>query len=484
MPFKDYDQEQQFLLPPSLHDFLPEGHLARVINEVVKELDLRKLYARYSDLGSPAYHPQMMLKVLFYAYALGERSSRVIAHRLKSDLAYMYLSALQCPDFRTICRFRQENLALLKDFFLQIVRLCREMGMLSLGTIALDSTKLKANASSRRTRKSGELEEEMASLDQEIESILRECEERDRLEDEEMGEEGNIYDPPEELQDKEKLRKRLREAKEKILKEKRREINLTDPDSTTMLHRHYGPEPSYNGLVAVEKENGLIVAASLTNNPADCTSFQDLLEEVEGNTGEKPRELLADSGFFSFENLEYLEEKGIEGYMPDQMKESIRKGTRRNRAYFKSEFRYDQERDCYICPEGERLPLKGINRRKGKPDLKVYQCEKGSLCPKKGECTRMKRRLLLRDPREPLMEKMRARLSTLEGRSKYQKRKAIVEPVFGDLKHNRHMGSLLLRGRRKVSGEFLLMCIAHNLRKICRHLRKERVSFRLGMAVA
>jgi len=135
--------------------------------------------------------------------------------------------------------------------------------------------------------------------------------------------------------------------------------------------------------VAVEKENGLIVAASLTNNPADCTSFRDLLEEVQGNTGEKPRELLADSGFFSFENLQYLEEKGIEGYMPDQMKESIRKGTRRNRAYFKSEFRYDQGRDCYICQKGRVCLSNGITHRKGKLDLKVYQCEKGSLCPKR-----------------------------------------------------------------------------------------------------
>jgi len=148
--FKEYNQDQLFLFPPSLHEFLPEDHLARVVNEVVHELDLRGLYGRYSDLGSSAYHPQMMLKVLFYGYAMGERSSRVIAYRLKSDVAYMYLSALQQPDFRTINRFRKDNIDLLHGFFVQIVRVCREMGMVSVGRIVLDSTKLKANASYRQ----------------------------------------------------------------------------------------------------------------------------------------------------------------------------------------------------------------------------------------------------------------------------------------------------------------------------------------------
>ncbi|MGB9834820.1 MAG: transposase [bacterium] len=240
MPFKDYDQEQQFLLPPFLHDFLPEGHLAKVINEVVNELDLSELYSRYSDLGCSAYHPQMMIKVLFYAYAPGERSSRVIAHKLKSDLAYMYLSALQCPDFRTICRFRQENVALLKDFFLQIVRLCREMGMLPLGTIALDSTKLKANASSRRTKRASNLEEEIAAIEKEMESLLEECQEQDKREDELLGKAESPYEVNPELRDREKLKEKLREGKSQ-------EVNLTDEEATTMLHKGYQSQPSYNG---------------------------------------------------------------------------------------------------------------------------------------------------------------------------------------------------------------------------------------------
>jgi transposase len=144
-----------------------------VINEVVGELDLGELYDSYSDLGSSAYHPQMMLKVLFYGYAMGERSSRVIAHRLRSDVAYMYLSAIQQPDFRTINRFRKDNIDVLKGLFIQIVRFCKEMGMVSVGTIAMDGTKLKANASYRRTKKASDLDEDIAIIDEQIESILK-----------------------------------------------------------------------------------------------------------------------------------------------------------------------------------------------------------------------------------------------------------------------------------------------------------------------
>lgn len=136
MSFKEYNQDQSFLLPPSIHDFLPHGHLSHVINEVVNELDLKEIYNRYSDLGCSAYHPQILLKALFYGYAMGERSSRLIAHRLNSYVAYMHLSALQQPDFRTINRFRKDNIGTLKGLFVQIVRLCVEMGMVSVGTIA------------------------------------------------------------------------------------------------------------------------------------------------------------------------------------------------------------------------------------------------------------------------------------------------------------------------------------------------------------
>lgn len=470
MPFKEYNQDQLFLFPPSLHDFLPKDHLARVINEVVDELDLRELYDRYSDLGCTAYHPQLMLKVLFYGYAMGERSSRVISHRLSSDVAYMYLSALQQPDFRTINRFRKDNLEILRGLFVQIVRFCVEMGMVSIGTIAIDGTKLKANASYRRTKRVRDLEEEMTRIDQQIESILRESEEVDQREDEMMGEGGSPYEVPDELRDKERLRERLRGAKEKLLKKGSKEINLTDEEATTMLHLGYRADPSYNGQIAVEERQGVIVAATLSDNPADYEALEELVEQTEENTGDKPLEVLGDSGFSSYENLEYLEGKGIEGYMPDQGMESLRKGSRRHQEFYRSRFRYDKAEDCYICPMGKPLPYRGLLRREGKPDIRIYRGTGCAGCERRGECTKAAYRTISLDPREYLMEKMRVRLETQEGKKKYGKRKWMVEPVFGDMKQNRNYRGVLLRGKMKAMGEFLIMCIAHNLRKIATYL--------------
>jgi transposase len=441
-----------------------------VINEVVDELDLRELCERYSELGCSAYHPQMMLKVLFYGYAMGERSSRLLAQRLKSDVAYMYLAALQQPDFRTLNRFRKENIDLLKGFFVQIVRFCREMGMISVGTIAMDGTKLKANASYRKTKRARELEEEIRAIEEEVEAVLKECEEVDNREDKQMGEDQSPYESPSGLKDKEKLREKLKRAKEKVLAGGLKEINLTDPEATTMLHRGYRAEPSYNGQIAVEESHGVIVAATLTNNPADYEALVALVEETKENTGEKPLEVLGDSGFSSYENLQYLEEREIEGYIPDQRLESLRKGTCQHPEFQRDQFRYHEGEDRYSCPMGKPLPYKGLLKRRRKPDLRIYKGTECVGCKQKAQCTKTDGRTISLDPREFLMQKMRARLETKEGKKKYGKRKYMVEPVFGDMKHNQKMGGLLLRGRIKAKGEFLMMCIAHNLKKAAKYL--------------
>lgn len=470
MSFKEYNQEQPFLLPLSLHDFLPEGHLARVINTVINELDLRELYDRYSDSGCSAYHPQALLKTLFYAYATGERSSRVIAHRLKSDIAYMYLAASQQPDFRTVNRFRKDNAEILKGLFIQVVRLCVGMGITKVGMIAIDGTKLKANASYRKTTKAAELDEQIAEIDRQIEAILRESEATDRREDEQHGSEGNVYEVPEVLADKKELRERLRQAKETLKESGAKEINLTDREAVTMLHKGYRPEPSYNGQIAVDGDSGVIVAAVLTGNPADYSGLVELIEQTEENTGSVPIEVLGDSGFSSYDNLSYLEDRGIDGYIPEQRMESIRKGTYRHPEFHKSRFSYYETTDTYSCPMGQTLAYKATMRRPGHSDIRLYKCEACAECGRKSECTKADYRQISQDAREHLMQRMTEKLKTLEGRRKYGRRKYTVEPVFGDMKYNQNMRVLHLRGRLKATGEFLLMCITHNLRKIAKHL--------------
>lgn len=311
MRFKEYDQNQQFLLPPALQDFIPTEHLARVINEVVEGLDLSELYNRYSDMGCTAYHPQMMLKLLFYGYATGERSSRLVANRTCSDVAYMYLSGMQRPDFRTINRFRKDNIDALKGLFVQIVRLCSARGMVSVGKIAIDGTKLKANASYAKTIKSKDLAGEIAAIEREIAEILRESNETDAQEDREQGEDSSIYEVPAELSDKQKLKEKLETAKKELAQCGHKDINLTDMESRTMLHRGFRPVPSYNGQAAVEEKSGVIVAAEVSDNPADYWGLKAMVEQVEENVGQRPENVLADSGYDSYENLGYLKETRI-----------------------------------------------------------------------------------------------------------------------------------------------------------------------------
>lgn len=471
MSFKEYTQDQPFLLPLSLHDFVEEGHLARVVNDVVNLLDLEALYARYSEFGCSAYHPQMMLKVLFYGYATGERSSRVLAHRLKSDVAYMYLSGCHRPDFRTLNRFRKDNLEVLKSLFVQVVRLCKAMGMLSVGTLCIDGTKLKANAAQRKTKTEASLQEDIQTIEEKMARILSESETVDEDEDAAYGER-SPYEVEEALSAAKTRKEKLKEAKETLAERGEKTINVTDEDARTMVHKGYACEPSYNAFIAVEERHGVIVEAHLSTNASDYDALKPLVDGAEHNTQEACKTLLADSGFSSYENMEYLEKRGTTGYMPDQDMESLNKGTRKNVNFHKSQFVYDKKQDRYLCPMGKPL----LFRQAFSPTKRLYR---GIACPScawRSECTKGKYRHVSQDQREYLQFAMRHRLQTPEGKHLYRKRAYLVEPVFGDLKHNRKCKDLLLRGKFKAYGEFLLMCITYNLRKIATVLRREKSS--------
>lgn len=474
MHFKDYDQNQQFLLPPALQDFIPDEHLARIVNEVVETLDLSELYNRYSDRGCTAYHPQMMLKLLFYGYATGERSSRLLASRAGSDMAYMYLAGMQRPDFRTINRFRKDNIGVLKGLFVQIVRLCGAMGMLSIGKIAIDGTKVKASASYSKTIKGKELADEISAIEREIAGILRESEEIDGKEDHEQGEDSSVYEVPKELGDKQKLKEKLEEAKKKLTASGHKDINLTDSDCRTMIHRGFRPMPSYNGQAAVEERSGVIVAAEVSDNPADYWALKTMVEQTIENTGHKPERVLADSGYDSYDNLAYLKETGITGYIANQTKQGIERGKLANAEFDRSRFAYDAEKDAYRCPMGETLRYWKQHKYLGIPGGRIYICDSCQNCSAKAKCTRSKYRTLCINPREHLVLEMKDRLESAAGREIYSSRKSMIEPIFGDMKHNRNMRELKLRSRAKASGEFLIMCITHNIRKIAKRIKELR----------
>ena len=425
--YKTYLPEQDLLLPPSLRDWLPENHLVYCVSDVVEQLDLSAIESVYEeeDRGQPPYHPRMMTKILVYGYCVGVFSSRRIQKRLTEDVAFRVLAAGNQPDFRTISDFRKLHLKALEELFQQVLRLVLEVGALKLGRVALDGSKVKANASKHKAMSYGRTEETEKRLRKEVQELLKQAEAADEEEDKRYGRERQGEELPEELQRRETRIARIQEAK-KALEERAREkaesegkdrkeakpeakaqYNFTDPESRIMKGAD-GFVQGYNTQVAVEPIFQLIVGQAVTQAANDKQQMVPLIKATERQSGQKPEEILADSGYCSDNNLKYLEKKEIEGFVATE---------------------------------------------KQKHGEKTEACKRG---PLQKEASRV--------------ERMERKLKTKVGTAVYTRRKCIVEPVFGQIKQARGFRQFLLRGLEKVQGEWALICMAHNLlkfHKIC-----------------
>jgi len=420
--YKTYLPEQDLLLPPSLREWLPENHLAYCVSDVVDQLDLSAIESVYEeeDRGQPPYHPRMMTKILVYGYCVGVYSSRRIQKRLVEDVAFRVLAAGNQPDFRTIADFRKLHLPALEELFQQVLRLVLEVGALKLGSVALDGSKVKGNASKHKAMSYGRMEESEKRLREEVRKLLQQAEAADEEEDQRYGRDRRGDELPEELQRRETRIARIQEAK-KALEERAREkaahdskdrkeakpepkaqYNFTDPESRIMK----GPDEfvqGYNTQVAVEPLLQLIVGQTVTQATNDKRQMVPLIEAIEEQSGQRPEEVLADSGYCSEENLKYLAKRRMAGYVATEKQK-----------------------------HGER----------NEP------CQRGPL-PK--DASRV--------------ERMARKLKTKVGAAIYARRKCIVEPVFGQIKQARGFRQFLLRGLEKVQGEWALICMTHNLLK-------------------
>src|SRR5467141_1375622 len=332
--YKSYLPEQDLLLPPSLREWLPENHLVYCVSDVVDQLDLSAIEALYEeeDRGQPPYHPRMMTKILVYGYCVGVFSSRRIQKRLVEDVAFRVLAAGNQPDFRTISEFRRLHLKALEELFRQVLRLALEVGALKLGRVALDGSKVKANASKHKAMSYGRMEETEKRLREEVRELLKQAEAADQEEDERYGRGGQGDELPEELQRRETRIARIQEAK-KALEERAQEkaesegkdpqeakpeakaqYSFTDPESRIMKGAD-GFVQGYNTQVAVEPIFQLIVGQAVTQAANDKQQMVPLIKATERQSGQKPEEILADSGYCSDNNLKYLEKKEIEGFV-------------------------------------------------------------------------------------------------------------------------------------------------------------------------
>jgi transposase len=422
--YRPYLPEQDFLLPPSLRDWLPDDHLVFFVSDLIDHLDLSAITTVYEDeeRGYPPYHPVMLTKVLVYAYCVGVFSSRRIQRRLVEDVGFRVLAAGNQPDFRTIADFRQRHLTALQGFFEQVLQLARELGAARVGRVALDGSKVKANASKHKAMSYARMREKQQHLRAEVKQLLAQAEAVDAAEDAEYGKERRGDELPAELQRRESRLTRIREARralearakeaaaaagqpvESAKPTAKAQYNFTDPESRIMK----GPDgfvQAYNAQIAVD-ERQLIVGQAVTQETNDKKQLIPLIATIEQQADYTPVELLADAGYCSDENLAALAETTIDAYI------STRKQTHGERPG--------------PCPRG---PL---------PKAATH------------------------------VDRMSRKLHTKAGAAVYAARKAIVEPVIGQIKQARGFRQFLLRGFEKVQGEWALVCTTHNILKLHR----------------
>jgi transposase len=436
------------LLPPNMRDWLPEDHLVYFVLDVVGELDLSAIYAAYDGAkgGQPPFDPRMMVGLLLYAYCVGVASSRKIERAAQEQVPFRVLTADQHPDHDTIAEFRRRHIQALSGLFLQVLRLCRQAGLVRLGHVALDGTKVRANASKRKAMSYGRMDGKIAELQEQIRQLMEQAESTDQAEDARHGKGWHGDELPEELRFRQRRLQKIREAKAALEAEakqkaqeeqarreqenRRREEegdkpiqhrkppdpapdeksqkNFTDPDSRIMKDgASKAFEQCYNGQAVVDDQAQVIVAADVTQQANDKQQIEPMVSQMQENLdGASPEAMTADAGYFSEDNVNFLDAQRIDGYIA-----------------------VDRQKHGQAQPEA----------------------------PPPGAA-----------PAATAKERMAAKLRTPGGREIYRMRKAIVEPVFGQTKSCRGFRGFLLRGLENVRAEWRLICAGHNLLKLFR----------------
>ena len=435
-------------------------------------MDFSEIERKYQGPGHPAYHPKVMLKLLIMGAIDGIRSSRKIARMARENVVYMFLAGMLKPDFRTISDFRKNNADLISAVFKKVVDYARDAGLIKLGHVSIDGTKIRANASNEKYLK----KEEVKLLERILEEI-KEGIRVDEKEDEEFDPDG--YEMDEKAMEKLRELRRKRKGKlEKMLKEdidkledkiekmkgnKASKISTTDPECRFM--RSGGLNLCYNAQISIDSYSGVIIARDVVNDNVDCFQLIPQLEQVKANL-RYPSEVSADNGYYTTENLIYLAEKGIEAYIPDNDATRSIKG-RETIGSQKDKLKYNAKDDCFECEYGRiTFRYRTHDRERGK-DYLVYKGENCKGCPIQKECVKNKKgiKIIKCYIPEKIRIEMQGKMRGEEGKRKYKLRKKL-EKVFGHIKHNMGLRQFLTRGIEKVRVEFDLACIAYNLRRI------------------
>ena len=459
MAYIKTSKEQNWLLPPSIRELIQKDHVCFLVEDFVDSLDFSTFEMINEGPGHPAYHPQILMKILIQGMISKIRSSRRLAKATCENIVFMYLAEKVHPDFRTINRFRMENPEFVKDAFKKTVELASKHDLIDLSFVSIDGSMLKAYAGRKRYFDKNSLDK----LDKAIEKMIEEDIALDKLEDELFGDNANdgltgvdsrdlkrIVKEYREAEDKKKVQKNIKKAKNELEKYELKKVSLSDPECRMMQNKKKVSELSYNVQISTSK-NQIILANDACQDKHDAHQFVPQMKNIKENI-ELPKDTKVglDSGYSDGDNIKFAEDEDIDLYVPSRAQAQVLDDKERTLNH--DNYEYDEEKDELIA-DGVRYQRRGIYTRK--EGRKIHSFYNAEIKKKKDVPYYFKERL-----------RMKEKMESEEGKKVYSIRKISVEPVYGNIKQNLGFREFLLRGLPKVKIEFNLACIAHNLQKI------------------
>jgi transposase len=473
--FRPYEQNQAFLLPPLLSDFISESHPARMINDLVDRLDLTALENRYGPMGQPPYHPRMMVKVILYGFTVGIFSSRKLQRACQENLAFKYLAGMETPAFKTFIEFRRRHRKDMKAVFVQTVKLARELGLAKLGAVALDGCKLAADTSKHKAMSYGRMLEEEQKLKAEIERLLQQAEAADESEDAEHGADDDGYRLSDELARREQRLAKI-EAARKALEERehrdnpdkpidpKKQISFADHDARCHSQKSDGTQYVYNGQAAVDMDSQVIVENHIEDSVTDAHAAEPALENMKRDLGVLPEKLVADAGYGNKDTIGACSEHEVVPVCA-----TAREGKDGGASGLLDKFSYD--RGQFVCPHGQVFEFDHENAKDGE---RVYRSQKVMSCGCCDHANRDGRGVIGASAGHLAKRELRRIMEQPGHRDIYRRRKCTVEPVFGQIQIGMGFRRFFYRGRENVGGEWNLVCAAFNVKKIAALIGKGR----------
>lgn len=458
MAYRYGDRDQFGLFPQSIEDYVGKEDPVRAYDAFVESLDFAELGIDIDSekVGNSEYDPKAMLKLLVYGYSYGIQGSRKLERATHHNLSFIWLMGGLKPDHKTIAEFRRHNKEALKKVLKQCVRMCIELDLIAGNVLFVDGTKIRANAGRGQSHDKAYYEKLLSEIDARVEKLLEECEGIDQQEEGV----GSSVAMDKELAQAERLQGKIREALQAFKQSGGERINLTDPDCA-LMHSVQGSHASYNVQSVVDEKHGLIVHAEAVSETSDVNQFADQIEKA-NETLNKPCEVaVADAGYADTEELKKIDDQGIKVVVPSQ-----RQALHEEEGPFsKSHFRYDQEQDCYFCPEGKQLKHEWTHPTNGKKYYQIIDAKLCHSCVHYGQCTSAKRgRKIIRLALEGLKEKFEAQYEA--SKEIYARRKERAELPFGHIKRNLKTGGFMLRGKAGVGAETSLLATCFNVARM------------------